>query len=137
MKIKYLLDTNICIYALNNRHPALKNKLLSVHPEEIGVSSITLYELAYGAGKRQHPELTWYKMQLFLANYNTLAFDAQDSVTAGNVRAQLEIKGTPIGPYDVLIASQALVRGLTIVTHNTREFMRIPGLPIEDWTEIN
>ena len=76
-------------------------------------------------------------MQLFLANYNTLAFDAQDSVTAGNIRAQLEIKGTPIGPYDVLIASQALVRGLTIVTHNTREFMRIPGLPIEDWTEIN
>ena len=129
----FLLDTNICIYAINGRHPRLTKKLLSVHPSEILVSSITVGEMEYGAAKSHWGERTRQIMHAFLANYDTLPFTEQDAALFGAFRAQLEAAGITIGVLDVMIAAQGVANGLTVVTHNTREFIRIPGIKLEDW----
>ena len=129
----YLLDTNICIYAINGRHPRLTKKLLSVHPSEILVSSITVGEMEYGAAKSHWGERTRQIMHAFLANYDTLPFTEQDAALFGAFRAQLEAAGITIGVLDVMIAAQGVANNLTVVTHNTREFIRIPGIKLEDW----
>ena len=131
--MKYLLDTNICIYAINGRHPQLTNKLLTILPDEIAVSSITVGELEYGAAKSRWGNRTRQTMYAFLSNFNILPFDNNDAVCFGNLRASLALAGTPIGAYDVMIAAQGLTKGLTVVTHNTGEFSRVPGLKLEDW----
>ena len=130
----FLLDTNICIYAINGRHPRLTKKLLSVHPSEILVSSITVGEMEYGAAKSHWGERTRQIMHAFLANYDTLPFTEQDAALFGAFRAQLEAAGITIGVLDVMIAAQGVANNLTVVTHNTREFIRIPGIKLEDWT---
>jgi len=129
----FLLDTNICIYAINGRHPRLTKKLLSVHPSEILVSSITVGEMEYGAAKSHWGERTRQIMHAFLANYDTLPFTEQDAALFGAFRAQLEAAGITIGVLDVMIAAQGVANNLTVVTHNTREFIRIPGIKLEDW----
>ena len=129
----FLLDTNICIYAINGRHPRMKKKLLSVHPSEILVSSITVGEMEYGAAKSHWGERTRQIMHAFLANYDTLPFTEQDAALFGAFRAQLEAAGITIGVLDVMIAAQGVANNLTVVTHNTREFIRIPGIKLEDW----
>ena len=129
----FLLDTNICIYAINGRHPKLTEKLLSVHPGEIFVSSITVGELEYGAAKSHWGDRTKQIMHAFLANYDTLPFTDRDAELFGIFRAQLESTGIPIGILDVMIAAQGVANHLTVVTHNTREFIRIPGIKLEDW----
>jgi tRNA(fMet)-specific endonuclease VapC len=129
----FLLDTNICIYAINGRHPRLTKKLLSVHPSEILVSSITVGEMEYGAAKSHWGERTRQIMHAFLANYDTLPFTEQDAALFGAFRAQLEAAGITIGVLDVMIATQGVANDLTVVTHNTREFIRIPGIKLEDW----
>lgn len=129
----FLLDTNICIYAINGRHPRLTKKLLSVHPSEILVSSITVGEMEYGAAKSHWGERTRQIMHAFLANYDTLPFTEQDAALFGAFRAQLEGAGITIGVLDVMIAAQGIANNLTVVTHNTREFIRIPGIKLEDW----
>lgn len=129
----FLLDTNICIYAINGRHPRLTKKLLSVHPSEILVSSITVGEIEYGAAKSHWGERTRQIMHAFLANYDTLPFIEQDAALFGAFRAQLEAAGITIGVLDVMIAAQGVANNLTVVTHNTREFIRIPGIKLEDW----
>ena len=129
----YLLDTNICIYAMNNRYPKLKQKLLTVLPDDIAVSSITVGELEYGAAKSKWGDRTRQTMYAFLSNYTILPFDNADAICFGNLRAALASVGTPIGAYDVMIAAQGLAKGLTVVTHNTGEFSRVPGLNLEDW----
>ena len=131
--MKYLLDTNICVYAINNRHPKLTNKLLTILPDEIAVSSITLGELEYGAAKSKWGERTRQTLYAFLSNYTILPFDNADAICFGNLRAALALTGTPIGAYDVMIAAQGLTKGLTVVTHNTGEFSRVPKLGLEDW----
>ena len=130
----YLLDTNICIYALNGKYPALKDYLLEIHPDEIAISAITVGELEYGAAKSRWGERTRRIMHAFLANYRKLPFTEQDAVLFGQLRAYLASSGTPIGAYDVMIAAQGLAGGYHVVTHNTGEFARIPGLTLEDWT---
>jgi len=130
----FLLDTNICIYAINGRHPNLTEQLLTVHPDEILISSITVGEMEYGAAKSHWGERTRQIMHAFLANYDTLPFTDQDAALFGAFRAQLESAGTTIGVLDVMIAAQGIANGLTVVTHNTREFIRIPGIKLEDWT---
>ena len=130
----YILDTNICIYAMKDAYPALTGKLFRVRPEEIFVSSVTVGELEYGAAKSRWGERSRNVMNLFLAAYTVLPFDREDAVTFGNIRAELARAGTPIGPYDAQIAAQAVTRGLTVVTHNTAEFARVPGISLEDWT---
>ena len=97
------------------------------------ISSITLFELEYGANKSKWPEKTRLKLYLFLALFNILPFTVDDAIYAGEIRADLEKKGSIIGPYDIQIAAQALSRNLTLITHNTDEFKRVKELEIEDW----
>lgn len=129
----YLLDTNICILLMKNRYPAATQKLLSTDPAEIAVSSITVYELEYGAAKSQWPEKNRNHVKLFLAPMTIIPFDSGDAIVAGEIRHLLEKSGTPIGPYDLQIAAQGLARGCTVVTHNTGEFSRVPDLLLADW----
>lgn len=130
----YLLDTNICIYAMKGIYPAVGQKLLSIHPEKIFVSSVTVGELEYGAAKSRWGAHTREILRSFLANYEVLPFDGNDAVHFGQFRALLAASGTPIGAYDVMIAAQGFARNLAVVTHNLKEFSRVPGLKLEDWT---
>ena len=129
----YLLDTNICIYFMKNSHPNLTQRLLSHHPSDLMISSVTVFELEYGAAKSNWGERTKQKLAMFLAPFNILPFTPDDAIYAGSIRAQLEKQGTRIGPYDVQLASQAISRNLIFVTHNTGEFHRVPNLKLEDW----
>ena len=129
----YLLDTNICIYFMKNSFPQLTEKIFSYDSSQLAISSITVYELEYGAAKSKWGEQTWQNLRMVLAPFNILPFDSNDAFMAGRIRAQLESKGTPIGPYDIQIAAQGLARNLIIVTHNTNEFKRVAGLSVEDW----
>ena len=129
----YLLDTNICIYFMKNTYPSLTQKLLSLHPSDLMISSVTVFELEYGAAKRKWGERTRQKLAMFLAPFTILPFTPDDAICAGAIRAQLEKQGTTIGPYDVQLAGQAISRKLVFVTHNTAEFNRIPNLLLEDW----
>ena len=131
----YLLDTNTCIYFLKNSFSALTQKLLDTDPSELFISSITVFELAYGAEKSKWGEKTRQKLAMFLAPFTILPFDSEDAMVVGRIRGALEQHGTPIGPYDVQIAAQALVKGLTVLTHNMKEFQRVPDLRVEDWVE--
>ena len=129
----YLLDTNICIYFMKNMYPELTEKLLSTDPASLLISSVTVYELEYGAEKSNRGEKSRQRLALFLAPFKILPFTADDAVTAGKIRACLEKQGKPIGPYDIQIAAQAFTRDITLVTHNTGEFSRVPKLKLEDW----
>ena len=130
----YLLDTNICIYAMKGLYPAVNERLLSIRPEKIFVSSVTVGELEYGAAKSRWGDRAREVMRSFLANYDVIPFDETDAIHFGRFRAALAAVGTPIGTYDVMIAAQAFARNLMVITHNTKEFGRIPGLALEDWT---
>ena len=129
----YLLDTNICIYLIKNSYPFMTEKVFSYEPSDIAISSITVFELEYGAAKSKWGEETKRKIAVFLSPFTILPFSTEDAIAAGQVRAQLEKSGRPIGPYDTLIAAQGISRGLTVVTHNTNEFIRVPGIKLEDW----
>ena len=129
----YLLDTNICIYFMKNTYPSLSQKLLACHPDELLISSITVYELEYGAAKSSWGEKTRQRMAMFLAPFTIIPFTRDDALVAGRIRGMLEKKGVMIGPYDIQIAAQGQSRGLTVITHNTGEFGRVSGLRVEDW----
>ena len=129
----YLLDTNICIYFLKNKYPALTERLLSCHPSELMISAVTVFELEYGAAKSNWGDKTRNKLAMFLAPFTILPFTADDAIAAGKIRCHLEKCGIPIGPYDVQIAAQAFSRNMTVITHNVSEFSRVPSLKVEDW----
>lgn len=131
----YLLDTNICIFAMKNKFPPLTERLFEIHPSEICVSSVTVGELEYGAAKSLRTVQTRASILLFLSAFTILPFTAEDARRFGEVRAYLESQGTPIGPYDTMIAAHGAARGLTVVTNNIREFTRVPDLALEDWTK--
>ncbi|MGL4501921.1 MAG: type II toxin-antitoxin system tRNA(fMet)-specific endonuclease VapC [Planktothrix sp.] len=131
--MKYLLDTNLCIIYLKGRNLNLKQKLESVAIQEIVVCSIVKAELCFGAMKSANPERNFALQQAFLEQFVSLSFDDLAATTFGVIRSQLEIKGTPIGAYDLQIASIALANNLTLVTHNIQEFRRVDGLQVEDW----
>ena len=128
-----LLDTNVCIHFMKNAYPRLTEKLLSCDPADLLISAVTVYELEYGAEKSDWGEKTRQQLAMFLAPFNIVPFTSDDAVAAGKIRAYLERNGTPIGPYDIQIAAQALSRGIPVVTHNTGEFSRVPNLRVEDW----
>lgn len=130
----FLLDTNICIYLMKNTYPRLTEKVLSMDPSDMNISSITVYELEYGAAKSNWGEKTRLKLAQFLAPFRILPFTAEHAMTAGKIRAELVRRGTPIGPYDLQIAAQGVSENMTVVTHNTDEFHRVPGIVLEDWT---
>jgi tRNA(fMet)-specific endonuclease VapC len=101
----------------------------------MSISSVVLYELWYGVARSERRRENAERMRVFLSgNINVLAFEEEDAATAGDLRAALETKGTPIGPYDLLIAAQALRSGTILVTANVSEFARVPGLSWQDWT---
>ena len=128
------MDTNICIYAMKGIFPSL-NKRLIEEQKPIFVSSVTVGELEYGAAKSCWGERARQVFHAFLANYEIIPFDETDAVHFGKLRAEPAFRGTPIGAYDVMIGAQGVARSLTVVTHNTKEFCRIPGLRVEDWAE--
>ena len=132
--MKYLLDTNICIYVMKGIYPNIADKLYAISDEKIVISSVTVGELEYGAAKSKWGNRTREIMYSFLANYEILPFDETDAIYFGQLRAMLTDKGTPIGAYDIMIAAQCVAKNLTVVTHNTKEFSRIQFLKLEDWT---
>lgn len=131
----YLLDTNICIYAIKGKYPHIAEKLLSIHPDNIKISAVTVMELEYGAAKSKWGDRSREAMRAFLSAFEVLPFTEADADVCGLLRASLAISGTPIGAYDIMIAAQGISRGLTVVTHNTSEFQRVPKIRLEDWVE--
>jgi tRNA(fMet)-specific endonuclease VapC len=130
--MKFLVDTNICIYALK-QNPIVLERLLEQKPVDVGLSVITEAELRTGAAKSSSPTRTARLLENFLRPLTVVAFVSADAVAYAQLRAKLERAGTPIGPLDTLIAAQALARGLTLVSNNEREFRRIGGLRLENW----
>jgi len=102
-------------------------------PSLLFISSVTVFELEYGASKSQQSERMRFQLMMFLSAFTVLPFDADDAFAAGRIRADMAAKGTPIGPYALQIAAQGLSRKLTVVTHSTGEFSRVNGLQLEDW----
>ena len=132
--MKYMMDTNICIYAIKNKPESVIRKILSQNPEDLCISVVTYAELMHGVEKSQAVEKNRIAMSLFLSAITVLDFDSAAAEAYGRIRAELERKGTPIGPMDLLIAGHAKSQDLVLVTNNTREFVRVTGLQTEDWT---
>ncbi len=128
--MKYLLDANAVIGLLKN-HPVLTARLRQFLPQDFGVPAVAIHELFYGAYKSQ--QMAQNLARVDALQFEVLEFDREDARQAGEIRASLAKAGTPIGSYDVLIAGQAKARGLTLITHNTKEFSRVEGLLIDDW----
>ena len=133
--MKYMLDTNICIYTIKHKPPEVIKAFLCHEPVDMCISSITYGELMHGVEKSQAVERNRAAITLFLSAISILPFDSDTAEEYGAVRADLERKGTPIGPMDMLIAGHARSRGLILVTNNTREFFRVNELEVEDWTK--
>lgn len=130
--MKFLLDTDTCIYALK-QNPTVLQRLLGQKPEDIAVSVITEGELRTGAAKSASPTKTLRLVENFLRPIAVLEFTSSDAATYAQVRAKLERAGTPIGPLDTLIAAQAMARKLALVSNNEREFRRVSGLHVQNW----
>jgi tRNA(fMet)-specific endonuclease VapC len=128
----YVLDTNTLIYYFKGQGQVAQN-LANVPPQEIGISTIVLFELQVGIAKSTSPAKRTQQLQQLLSRVNLVPFDRDSAVAAATIRAQLEQQGTPIGPIDVLIAGTALACQATLVTHNVKEFSRVSGLAIADW----
>ena len=131
--MKYLLDTNACIRYLNGRAPQIRVHLAAVALSDVAVSTITAAELFYGSAKSQTLEISRRRQLEFLVTVQSLPFDTSCALRYGTLRADLQGQGTPIGHLDMLIAAVALTHDLILITHNMREFRRIPSLRIEDW----
>jgi len=133
--IEYLLDTNTVIALVGRKSDSVLAHLDRVRPGAGGISSIVAHELYFGAYKSQKIEHNLETLRLLFADLAILDFDQGDARAAGEVRAALARKGTPIGPFDVLIAGQAKHRGAILVTNNVGEFRRVEELRLEDWTQ--
>lgn len=129
--MRYLLDANAVIALLNDTTSPIARRVRRHVPRDIGVSVVVIHELYYGAFKNQRVEKNVSRVEAL--QFPVVELDQEDARHAGEIRAQLASKGTPIGPYDALIAGQAKARKLTLVTHNTAEFQRVSGLKVEDW----
>jgi tRNA(fMet)-specific endonuclease VapC len=130
------LDTSVIIGVMSGRSPKSARRL----QEEVGrgtrvlVPAIVVYELRFGVARSARREINGRALDLFLSPLETLPFDASDAAEAADIRASLHRRGTPIGPYDILIAAQARRRAATLITGNLREFRRVSGLTVQDWT---
>ena len=132
--LRYMLDTNLCIRVLRERPAGVRGRF-NDHAEGLCISTIVLTELLHGAAKSARPAENRRAVEDFAARLEVLAFDEAAADHAADIRAELERKGQAIGAYDVLIAGHARSRGLTVVTGNLREFVRVEGLRCEDWLE--
>jgi tRNA(fMet)-specific endonuclease VapC len=133
--MRYMLDTNICIYAIKHKPEKVFQKLQSVDPQDVCVSSVTYAELVHGVEKSAAVEKNRLALSMLLANIEILDFDVDAADCYGKIRANLEKKGTPIGPLDMMIAGHAMSMGYTVVTNNVKEFSRVPDLKIENWAD--
>jgi len=131
--MRYLLDTNVVIGLLNDTTSKTARRARQQRPGDLAVSAIVTHALFYGAFKSRRA--TENAALIDALQFIVLEYDKEDARQAGQVRALLASKGMPIGPYDVLIAGQAVARDIILVTHNTQEFERVPGLKLEDWQE--
>jgi len=129
--VRYLLDTNALVQVLRGPGSSVESRLRTLEPDDVGVSAVVMHELYYGAFRSGRPESNLAVVEEIGLTVVELA--REDAREAGRLRATLAAAGLPIGPFDVLIAGQAVARGLTLVTHNTRELARIDGLTVEDW----
>lgn len=133
--MRYMLDTNICIYAIKHKPEQVFIRLQEHEPDDICVSSVTYAELVHGVEKSQAVEKNRVALALLLANIEILNFDSLAAESYGKIRADLEKAGTPIGPLDMMIAGHAMSLGYTVVTNNTREIERIKDLKLVNWAE--
>ncbi len=132
--MKYMLDTNICIYIIKKKPPEVIKKILKHDPTEICISVITYSELMYGAEKSEFPERNKAAITLFLSSLSIMQYDNCAAKEYGRIHSDLEKQGKIIGGMDMLIASHAKSQDLTLVTNNTREFCCVKNLKVEDWT---
>ena len=133
--MRYMLDTNICIYTIKHKPPEVIQRFLSHDTSELCISSITYAELMHGVEKSMAAERNRIAITMFLSPISVLNFDTYAAEEYGKIRADLERRGTPIGPMDILIAAHAKAEDLILVTNNTREFERVEDLEVEDWTK--
>ncbi len=131
------VDTNVLVEVLRSRNRAVRRAFASaiIGPEPVVTSLIVFHELMFGAARRHDPVAERIKVRRVLSQVGVEALDARDVTVAAEIRGDLSRRGMPIGPYDLLIAGQALARGWTVVTNNIREFSRIDGLSVVDWLE--
>jgi tRNA(fMet)-specific endonuclease VapC len=132
--LNYLLDTNIVIYTMKNRPQRVRMRFRQ-HDGRMGISTITLGELVFGAERSQQVERNLADIEAMAARLELLPFDEKAAYHFGQIRAALYRMGRPIGPYDMMIAGQARSLGLTLVTNNIKAFERVPGLLLEDWSQ--
>lgn len=131
--MNYLIDTNICIYIMNERPPSVIQRFKKADIGTIGISSVTISELYYGVCKSRKRIENEKRLEEFLIPFDILAYDEQASRYYGLIRSMLEEQGLTIGPLDMLIAAHALSQGRILVTNNEKEFKRIPSLIVENW----
>jgi len=133
--MQYLLDTNICIYLIKKRPQEVLKRFKEHSPQDVAISTITLFELEYGVEKSQYRQRSKDALAKFLLPLNLIDLDRSSAIEAAIIRAQLEKKGMAIGPYDLLIAGLAQSRDMTLVTNNIKEFERVVSLHLENWVE--
>ena len=135
--MKYLLDTDICIYLIKRKPASVINKLATLANEDVGLSTISLFELQFGVENSQYRMQSQKALDHFLEPIShILPVDQPVARSAAIIRADLKQKGLIIGPYDILIAAVALSRGLILLSNNTREFQRVGGLLLENWADL-
>ena len=131
--MRYMLDTNVATHTIRNRPNEVRAKFVA-QQGRMCISTVTLMELIYGAEKSAQTERNLRDIEGFASRLTVLPYDREAAVHTGRIRAELARAGTPIGPYDQMIAGHARSRGLIVVTANTDEFRRVPGISVEDWT---
>jgi tRNA(fMet)-specific endonuclease VapC len=133
--IKYMIDTNICIYIMNQRPIEIIQKFKGLDVGEIGVSTITVSELQYGVANSKNRRSNKQRVEEFLAPLEIMPYDEAAARIYGEIRHKLEKQGKPIGPLDLLIAAHALCKNLALVTNNEKEFRRVKDLKMENWVK--
>lgn len=133
--MSFMLDTNICIYAIKNKPEQVLRRLKDNLQNGLYLSAITLAELEHGVEKSAYPEKNRLALMQFLSILEVLPFDELASVEYGRICAELQKQGTPIGTMDMLIAAHAKAEEMILVTNNVREFARVDGLTIENWAD--
>lgn len=131
----YLLDTNVCVALLKGRSTKLEEKVRSIRSHEAAIPAVVRFELHFGAEKSNQPNQTRERLGAFLRAFPSVPFDDGAAEICGRIRASLERAGTPIGPYDLMIAALAVQHDLILVTRNVREFLRVDNLRLENWED--
>ena len=133
--MKYCLDTNTVIYYLKGKYPTIERRLRELSPRNIFIPEMVVAELRFGALKSRQSKRNWQRIEAFMSPLTKLPFADEATNHYADIRKSLETQGQPIGPNDLIIASTARAYGTILITRNTREFGKVSGLQIEDWTE--